>query len=428
MSEAGGAGALSPRVRAVLAAGLTGLLLGFLWGIADVPRFTAVATVLVSGQDGAPAKGAELGAAVELARSAEVAEHAARLIGGDVGGADLLSEIEATADPEAGAVRIAAGAESPDFAAAAANGYGLALVEVGGKRFEQGSAATIPGSPSENRPAPLWALLGLLAGLLAGVLAVFARDRSAARRRHAEPRRAADSPPTGAAATSVAVLARCAGPDRLVKLADGAVTVDRVASRHLADQLGIGAGGDAPRLIVAVDVAEGDGGGEVLAGLAAIAAERNLRAILIEADLARPVLAARLGVLPSPGLTDYLRGVAGPRDVLRRMPFEDGAALVCVPAGAPSGERIGGERFAALMQRLARAYDLVLVAAGSDQVDAIAALSDGVLLVTAGDENAGRRLDLAAGSIRRAHLLGAVITGSGPAQAGRQGAPGRHRE
>lgn len=444
MNEGGG-GALSSRVRVVIAAGLAGLLVGFLWGIADVPRYAASATVLVKGKDDAPAAGSELEAAAQRAASARVAERAAGLIGGDVGGADLLSDVTATADPSAGAVRITAEADAPDFAVAAANGYALALVDVGGKRFEEGAAATIPGAPSENRSALLWSLLGLLAGLLVGALAVGLRARSqsaAARSGSPAPTSVAPAqlpeqapgsnrtaePEAAAEAFGAPLLARFADPAALIALEDGALAVDRSAARPLTAELGVGSEGG-PRLIAAVDVADGGGALEVLIALAVSAAERGSRPILVEADIDSPALAERIGVRSDPGLREYLSGAAGPRDVLRSVPVRGGGGggeLVCVPAGrrgAALPREPAEERFAALLERLPRVYDLVLVAApaaSADRIDSIVALVDGVILVSADDDGAGLRIAAA----RERLAGGRVLAGALTAQSRRHSAAG----
>lgn len=424
--------ALSGRARAVIAMGLVGMLLGFLWGVADVPRYSAAATVLVTGEGGAPAEGAELGAAAQLAESAKVAERAAGLLGDDVAGADLLSDITASTDPGAGAVRIEAEADSPDFAAAAANGYALALVEVGGKRYEQGARASIPGSPSENRSAPLWALLGLIVGLLAGAGLVALRARGGTSREASVPM-AAPEPRLAEDAFGAPVLASFAEPSVLLDRGGGREPELAAAAAGtfvgLADDLGIGTGG--PRRLAVLDVAAGDGSLEVLIGLAVAADERGLNAIAVEGDLDEPALAALLGARSAPGLSDYLRGSAGPREVLRSAPVRAGGervALVCVPAGEPADlpEGVDGERFAGLMERLPRVYDLVLVSAppvgdGTD-AGAISALCDGVVLVSADDEGAGERIAAAVESLAGSRLLGGVLTGSPSAQSRPQSA------
>ena len=419
--------ALSARARTVIAAGLAGLLLGFLWGVADVPRYTASATVLVSGGGGAPAADAELGAAAELAAGAEVADRAAGLLGGDVSGADLLSEIEASADPSAGAVRIEAEADSPDFAAAAANGYAMALVDVGGKHYGEGAAADIPGAPSANRSALGWSLIGLLAGLLAGLAAVAIAGRR--RAAYSEPSApwtepASRLPVRGAedGFNGAPILARIADPAGLIGGGDEAIEIDRAGARIFADvaaELRLDEPDQAPRRLAVLEPATGEGALAVVFGLAVAAADLGLRAIVVEADLDEPALASRIGVRARPGLRDYLRGTAGPRDVLRSVPVGVGgerAALVCVPAGESGGpppEGVGGERFAALIRRLPRAYDLILlcgppVGRGAEAA-AIARLMDGVVLVAADEGEAGPRIADAVAALGDASLLGAVL-------------------
>ena len=432
---------LEPRTRGIIAIALAGLLVGFLWGVADVPRYSAAATVLVEGKGGAPAEGTELAAAAELGRGSRVADIAAGLIGDDVAGADLLSDIEISPDPDAGAVRIEATADSPDFAASAANGYALALVKNGGKKFLLGSAAALSDEPSANRSAVGWSLIGLLAGLLLAGLVVFLRARLPAAgkigpRRRASAERRPDPEPADLSeplraedAFGVPVLASFDDPADLVLLDDGEIEIDRadaVTLRDLAGRLGFGEP-DGPRTLAVFDVAAGDGALPVLAGLAIAAGELGLRAILVEGDLRNPLLAATLDVEPSPGLRDYLQGSASPREVLRSAQVGDGdgehVPLVCVPAGdrrvdLPGG--IDGARFEALLERLPRVYDIVLLSGppvrpGSDAM-AIAELMDGVLLVSGDDEDAGERIADAADSLPDERLLAGILTRPGAAQ------------
>ncbi len=432
--------ALSGRARAIIAMGLAGLVVGFLWGVADVPRYSATATVLVTGNGGAPAEGAELEAAAQRAESAKVAERAAGLLGADVGGADLLSDITVSTDPGAGAVRIEAEADSPDFAAAAANGYATALVGAGGKDFEEGAAASIPSEPSENRSAALWSLIGLIVGLIAGTVLVALRGRGAgSARRESAP---AAEPPTGAGAPGYLPVADAFGAPVLASFARPEYLLDRDGGGEpgldgaaagtfleLADELDLGRGG--PRRLAVLDVAAGDGSLEVLVGLAAAADERGLNAIVVEGDVSDPALAALLGVGSAPGLSDYLRGAAGPREVLRSAPVRAGGermTVVCVPAGAPGDlpEGVDGERFAGLMERLPRVYDLVLVSAppvgDGGGAAAVAGLCDGVVLVSADDEGAGGRIAGAVEALAGSRLLGGVLTGSPSAQSRPQSA------
>ncbi|MCC7254283.1 MAG: hypothetical protein IT540_20680, partial [Hyphomicrobium sp.] len=124
------------------------------------------------------------------------------------------------------------------------------------------------------------------------------------------------------------------------------------------------------------------------AAVAVVAAEAGLRVLLVDADLARPVLAERLGVEPAPGLQEYVDGRAGPRDVLRSIVVANGGELAVLPAGrAGPGARFDGPRFAALVERLGRVHDVVLYAAapilgGGDAV--IASVAEVVPVVGSG--------------------------------------------
>ncbi|MFN8152457.1 MAG: hypothetical protein U0R24_15205 [Solirubrobacterales bacterium] len=349
-----------------------------------------------------------------------MASRAAGLLGGDVGGADLLSEIDASADPGAGAVTIEAESDSPDFAAAAANGYALALTRVGGKRYELGAEATIPDGPSQNRSTLWWGLGGLLAGLALGAAGVALRDRLRSEGREPGAAVADESIP-------VPFVLRLGVPGEVVRREGGRVETDAGEAGHLdelAARLGI-AGDGAPRRLAVLDADDDDGALVVASALAIAAGGRGLRAILVESDLGSPALAALLGLPATPGLAEYLRGDAGPRDVLRsvRVRAGDGSRssqLTCVPAGEADGDGVDDERLAALIERLGRVYDLVLVGGtrvgGGAEAATVAALTDGVVLVASAAGDAPAAIRRAVGALGEANIPAAVLTRSGAAQ------------
>ncbi|MFL5897020.1 MAG: hypothetical protein ACJ76D_00935 [Solirubrobacterales bacterium] len=104
--------------------------------------------------------------------------------------------------------------------------------------------------------------------------------------------------------------------------------------------------------------------------LAAAASSAGRRTILVECDLAKPRLAAQVGLAAAPGLHEYLRWEAEPADVIRPVVLGGPAAgaatepLVCVCAGRPSatGETLLGlQSFVHMMEKLRGAYELVLL-------------------------------------------------------------------
>lgn len=112
-----------------------------------------------------------------------------------------------------------------------------------------------------------------------------------------------------------------------------------------------------------------EGKSTVAAGLAWAEAAMGRRALLIECDLRRPTIAARLGVTPAPGLSDYLLGEATPSEILRTLPAaESGEApaqeLVCIPAGRPvpnHAKLLESARFRSLLADVRGVYDRVVL-------------------------------------------------------------------
>ncbi|HET7589464.1 MAG TPA: hypothetical protein VFK14_04680 [Solirubrobacterales bacterium] len=106
--------------------------------------------------------------------------------------------------------------------------------------------------------------------------------------------------------------------------------------------------------------------------LAAAANAAGRRTILVECDLARPRLAAQIGLGAAPGLHEYLRWEAEPADVIQPVvlggPAASGATepLVCVCGGRPAHKvetLLGLHSFAHMVEKLRGAYELVLLSA-----------------------------------------------------------------
>jgi Mrp family chromosome partitioning ATPase len=104
--------------------------------------------------------------------------------------------------------------------------------------------------------------------------------------------------------------------------------------------------------------------------LGAASAAAGRRTILLECDLARPRLAAQIGLVAAPGVHEYLRWEAGPADVLQPVmlagPAAGGAGepLVCICGGRPASKTetlLGLQSFAHLVEKLRGAYELVVV-------------------------------------------------------------------
>lgn len=175
-------------------------------------------------------------------------------------------------------------------------------------------------------------------------------------------------------------------------------------------------------LLVAGDAGPAAALGIALAGAAAAAGRRT---ILVECDLARPRLAADLGLEPEPGLHEYLRWEARPEEVLQAIGLAGAAAggveepLVFIAAGraAPDPATLFGLRsFSHVTAKLRGAYELVvLVGPGLDEgglgLPAVAGRADGLLAAlrpAQATRRGGRQLRAALGALPVA-ALGAVV-------------------
>jgi capsular exopolysaccharide synthesis family protein len=228
-----------------------------------------------------------------------------------------------------------------------------------------GSASVVPRHVARN------AAIGLLLGLVLGVVVAFVRDVLDRRLRGSgEIEGRLDLPLLGRVRT--AGLGTAVGP---ADTEDPKHVPDIEAFRIIRQNLEFLA--ETPPHLVAVTSALADEGkSTVAASLAATTAATGRRTLLVECDLRRPSLTARLGLAQAPGLVDYLNGEADRSDVLQwarpeeRAESRNGASrdwpegLVCIPAGSPTrrpAELLGGSRMRELLREAASSYDLVVL-------------------------------------------------------------------
>lgn len=144
-------------------------------------------------------------------------------------------------------------------------------------------------------------------------------------------------------------------------------------------------------------------------GLAAAATAAGRRVALLECDLAQPALAARLGLVEAPGLHEYLRGEADANEILQPLVLAGPASgratepLTCIVAGESEPQPVAlldSERCDHAVERLRRAYDLLVIAGPSleEDADALRALGEhvAVTLVCGERGQIPKRLPIAA--------------------------------
>ncbi|WP_320671636.1 hypothetical protein [Patulibacter defluvii] len=228
--------------------------------------------------------------------------------------------------------------------------------------------ANVPTSAIAPKPVRN-SLIGAAVGLLIGLLIVTLRATLDRRLRSVDQLRGAGAPLVGTI------------PDKLgnavdkktgrLSLGAGQLEPFRVLRRNLrfltADE--------EPKVVLVTSAQPSAGKSVTAAGLAAAYASSGRSTLLVECDLRRPVQASRLQVQGAPGLGEYLRGVAEPADVVRRVPLsaildgsddtaEVGTDVVLVPAGEPTGaaaELVDSRRFEDFLNEVRDVYDVIVV-------------------------------------------------------------------
>jgi capsular exopolysaccharide synthesis family protein len=135
------------------------------------------------------------------------------------------------------------------------------------------------------------------------------------------------------------------------------------------------------RVVAVTSAARGEGRTTTAANLALIAAQEGRTALLVEADLRRPALAALFGLAPRAGLAEVLEGTAELAQAIVRV----GPLAVLCAGEARDGDAARRPRAAAVMEQLRAAYDLIVLdappALAFADGDRLAAAADAALLV-----------------------------------------------
>ena len=221
-------------------------------------------------------------------------------------------------------------------------------------------------------------IFGALLGLALGILAAFVRDSLDVRFRN--PRQIQSElgiPLLGQVASSAFKVPK-PGANGVGQLSETDLESFHILRANL-DFLNREA---PPRSVAVTSAVPEEGKSTVAAALAYASAVVGRKTLLVECDLRRPSLARRLGIPPTPGLSEFLAGLAQSTEVLQTVAIpsasangsgEDGGAtgpgagFQCILAGGHAAspvELFGSERFRDFLAVVARAYDLVVLDCG----------------------------------------------------------------
>jgi polysaccharide biosynthesis transport protein len=274
--------------------------------------------------------------------------------------------------------------------------------------------ASLPASPSRPRPLLYLALAAVLAVAL-GLAAALARERLDQRLRLDD------------ASTEVLGLPIIGRLPRATNRPAAAAALAE-ASRLLMANLAFANHGGRPRTVAVLSASEQEGKSTCSLSVGRAATELGIEVLLVETDLRRPSLLAKLGVPP----TDVVQGVS--TSLVRpdtpvgwQVVGDPASPLEILPAGPipPNpAALLGSNGLRQLDQRLRAEFDFVVydtppLSAGADATF-VAAAADGVILVVDGSRTHRTRAMQAVEQLRRtrANVLGVVINrASGPFEA-----------
>jgi Mrp family chromosome partitioning ATPase len=170
--------------------------------------------------------------------------------------------------------------------------------------------------------------------------------------------------------------------------------------------------GTLPKVLLVVGAAEGVGTSTVLLNLAVTLARQDATVTVVDANLARPALAERLGLPPGPGLREVLAGQMPPAWCLQETVQGN---LWVLPAGV-GGQPRDGVDAVAIAEKLRERNDCVLIDAGPWTEGGLASRfaggSDAIYLVMRQESAATAEMSVLQEEIlqRSGRLRGCVLT------------------
>ena len=183
--------------------------------------------------------------------------------------------------------------------------------------------------------------------------------------------------------------------------------------------------GPAAQVIVVTSGIPGEGKSTVSINLGlAFATDSGTRTLLIDADLRRPTIGARLAPEPQLGLSEVLLGQADPVHAVVHL---SNTSLHVLPAGLKPGDPhqlLSSPEARTLVSKLREQYDRIIIDTPPvipfTDADAIGALSDGIVLVVQAGTTPKSALAQEVGAITSARVLGVVLNGANRSLADRK--------
>ena len=188
--------------------------------------------------------------------------------------------------------------------------------------------------------------------------------------------------------------------------------------RQLRTRLAHAEGANNLRTVLVTSPQKGEGKSLTSANLAlTMAQELHRKVVIVEADLRKPSMQQLFGLPEGPGLTEYLSGAAGARDVMHFLPDHN---LTVIPAGSAAvnpAELLGSTAMRRLLDALRTRFDRVILDTPPvlplADVAVLAPLVDGALMVVRAGVTPKPAIENALRAFDSSRLLGIVLNDSG---------------
>jgi capsular exopolysaccharide synthesis family protein len=269
--------------------------------------------------------------------------------------------------------------------------------------------AELPEAPSEPnlvRALVLFGVIGLVAGGGAALLLETLDDRV----------RAPEEIELLTGLATLGVIPRAGSGEACAEALSDPRSAISEAYRSLATALQFSTESGLPRSIAVTSAGPGEGKSTTVIAIARYFAQMGLKVLVVDADLRRPSLHAKLDMDNSIGFSNYLTGAAMPPEVVQKTDHPNLAFMASGPLPQNAADLLGSPKVYSLVSLGSEVFDLILFDSPPllDLADAqllSAAVAATIFVVAAGERQKGlvrgalRRLQLA-----RITLIGAVLT------------------
>lgn len=167
------------------------------------------------------------------------------------------------------------------------------------------------------------------------------------------------------------------------------------------------------KVIGVTSAVQSEGKSSTACNIAYAMAESGEKILLLEADLRRPTVAAKLGVARRPGMVNMLVNRESNSDVVQQSAAAPNLDIITSGDIPPNpSELLGSERMAQVMEQMRREYDYIIVdlppiTVVSDTI-AMAKSLDGIVVVVRGDHTEKRLL---AEAMRQLNMVNMRVLG-----------------